>query len=69
MITTTCPHKCDGGGKCNCNGAVAHDHHICRDPGCECHQAAAYGVEMVTQRNGRESYIPTGARLVGEAKP
>jgi hypothetical protein len=69
VATSTCHHQCAGGEKCKCNGAIPHKLHICSNPRCECHDPAAYGVEMVTQRNGRELYIPTGARLVEAVKP
>jgi hypothetical protein len=44
---------------------------LCVDPGqCAevCSMAAAYS-DMAAQRNGRELYIPTGARLVEAVKP
>ena len=41
---------------------IRHEHHICRTPGCACHTAEAYGLEMVT--DAREAvYVPRLARL------
>ena len=61
-ITTKCNHKCPGGRECTCNGSIHHEHHICRTPGCACHAAVAYGLEMVT--DAREAvYVPRLARL------
>jgi hypothetical protein len=68
---TPCKVKCDGGNACICNNTPAHPHtmHVCKDSGCECH-TAAYHVDKVHDRNGREFYVPTGARLVApKAKP
>jgi hypothetical protein len=66
-----CEVPCAGGNTCACNEDAAHPHtiHVCRKADCKCHDPAAYGVEMVTQPNGRELYIPTGARLVEAVKP
>ena len=41
-----CWHKCEGGGKCACDNDPQHPHtqHVCGDPLCVCHSAAAYGL-------------------------
>ena len=55
---------CIGGRRCVCNSEMPHEHCICGDPLCKCHQPDAYGMELAHDGSGREAYIPHGARLV-----
>ena len=43
-----CQCKCAGGRKCVLQNS--HEQHICNDPTCICHDAAAWGLERVTVR-------------------
>ena len=43
-----CQCKCAGGRKCVLERG--HEQHICNDPNCICHDAAAWGLERVTIR-------------------
>lgn len=68
--TCSCHKQCAGGDKCGCNGAVPHTLHICRNPHCECHRAAGYGLVKTVLRNGNEVYaegapsLPAGLRVL-----
>ena len=64
-ITAKCTHKCPGGRECTCNGMILHEHHICRTPGCACHTAEAYGLEMVTDAR-QAVYVPARTQRIGE---
>ena len=67
-ITGKCNHKCAGGRDCTCDGLIRHAHHICRTADCACHQAEAYGLEMVTA--AREAvYVPARIQRMTEPTP
>jgi hypothetical protein len=54
-----CKAKCAGGRKCVCVG-TQHEHHICNDPTCLCHQAHGYGLSLVQGAHGVMRYVPVG---------
>lgn len=58
-----CKAKCAGGRKCVCQGQ-AHEHHICNDAACLCHQPHSYGLALVQGAHGVMRYVP--AREVEE---
>lgn len=59
-----CNRKCAGGKACSCSGLVPHAHHICYHAECCCHAAEAYGLELVTEGDTRETvYVPLVRRM------
>lgn len=58
-----CRHKCAGRRKCSCDGNMPHMQHICNNPDCVCHSAAAFGLAKAVRRDGSEVYESAPAVL------
>lgn len=52
---------CIGGGRCVCYRGTEHEHCICGNPKCACHEPAAYRLTKAVLRNGEEVYAATSA--------
>ena len=59
-----CRAKCAGGHPCNCDGDTEHTLHICKRIGCQCHQAEAYGVELVGAKYQRRNWQAVGLQML-----